>query len=400
MKQLLILFFCSIVVQAQTTISGKIFDVTTKEPISFVNVYVPQTYQGVYTNEDGVFKLQIASEVKTITISYLGYKTLDLEVNKFTKNEVLSIPLKEEEYQLSEIIVTNKPLHTIVGDLVSNSQAQLERSIKLETYYREFVKINNQYSKFADGLVDYYLKPKRKDEVKAKVVVNQSRAYELTKKDDVEAKGSVTSNLNSLYNFKDATNDFFSFNVIESYLSNAKTSANYDFNITRKVTENGTELEIIDIKAKPEIQKVLVEGYIIYYPEKKLILEYNLKMSDVHKKYSELKNALLFKAKVNDFGIKVSFKENGSQYIPNYKKINFDVYVKFGKMINDNLSGTADVLVNSYQDENVVFPQKDKIYKESSLYESGTNFRTEYWKTNQAMPLSEKEEAILKQIQN
>ncbi|MEZ4854060.1 carboxypeptidase-like regulatory domain-containing protein [Flavobacterium sp.] len=398
MKQFIILFLSVLTIQAQTSFSGHIIDKQTQERLPFINVFSPETNQGVYTNNDGYFEFQIPQSSKTIVISCLGYKSIILNVSQVTQN--MKFELETENYLLDELIIVNKPLNEIVEKLVQNSQQQLERSIKLETYYREFVKINNQYSKFADGLVDYYLKPKRKDKVKAKVVVNQSRAFELIKEHEVEAKGSASSSLNSLYNFKDAANSFFSFDAIENYLSDAKSSNDYDFEITRKITEDGKEIETIQIKALPEVEKVLVEGYITYDAKRNLILEYHLKLSETHKKYSKLKNMILFKAKINDFDLKTSFKYLDEKYVPNYKKFSFDVYLKFGKMVNDNLSGTADVLINHYQDENVVLPQKEQFYTAHSLYENGMNYTTEFWKTNKAMQLSAKEESILKQIQN
>ncbi|MBC8884310.1 hypothetical protein H9X57_15775 [Flavobacterium piscinae] len=63
---------------------------------------------------------------------------------------------------LEEVIVTNKPIHQILAGILANSKNQLDKSIKLETYYREFVKINDNYSKFADGLIDFYVLPKKK----------------------------------------------------------------------------------------------------------------------------------------------------------------------------------------------------------------------------------------------
>ena len=399
-------FFLFIVVFGMSTLhsqinyKGKLIDSVTNEPIAFANIYNTEAKQGTYSNSEGEFSFFVNNNIQHITISYLGYKTLEVPISSLEKEKINTILFTQEDYLLEEIIVTDKPLNTIIEGLIENSQKELERNVKLETYYREFVKINDQYSKFADGLVDYYLKPKRKDKVKAKVIVNESRAFELVKEENLETKGTISSSLNSLYNFKDATDDFFSFNTIETYLSKTKTSEEYDFNIKRKVSEDGREIEIIEVKPLPEIEKLLIEGYIVYDAKKKLILEYDLKVSEHHKKYSQLKNMILFKGKLNDFSLKVSFKNENDKYIPNYKKISFDFYLKFGKMVNDNLSGTSDVLINHYQDDNVIFPHKDLFYEEHSLYENGKNYTTEFWKTNKAMPLSQKEETILESIKN
>ncbi len=397
---LFIVFLGVSTLHSQINYKGKLIDSVTNEPIAFANIYNTEAKQGTYSNSEGEFSFFVNNNIQHITISYLGYKTLEVPISSLEKEKINTILFTQEDYLLEEIILIDKPLNQVVENLVESSKKQLDRSTKLETYYREFVKINNQYSKFADGLVDYYLEPKRKDKVKPKVIVNESRALEITNKDDIQAKGTAVSELSSLYNFKDATNDFFTFDFVERFLTDAKASNEYDFEVKRFVNSENIALEKIVITPLPNVEKLLIEGYITYDSEKKLILEYDLKVSEHHKKYSELRNLLLFKFKLNDFSLKVSFKNNDGKYIPNYKKIMFDLYFKFGKMANDNLMGIADVVVNNFDNQNIETPSKDKLYKEKSLYENGMNYKTAYWKTNKAMPLSEKEEAILESIKN
>jgi hypothetical protein len=288
-----------------------------------------------------------------------------------------------------------------MNNLVSNSKNQLDRDVKLDTYYREFLKINNQYSKFSDGLVTYYLQPKRKDKVKANVVVNESRAFEITAANDLEYEGKADlSALDTFFNFKDATDNFFNFNMIENFLTNAKSSKKYDFQIKTYQTQSGVSFEKIVIKPLPEVQELLVEGYIIYDATSKVIMEYDLQLADTHKQYSELRNMVLFKFKLNDLQVKVSFRMENGKYIPNYNKTVFDLYMKFGKQINDNLSGVCDLLVNNYSNTNVILPAKETFYTKRSLYENGMKHHSNYWKSNLAMPLSANEEAVLNQLMN
>jgi len=169
----------------------------------------------------------------------LGYKTIVIPIENLNEKEQI-IRLEPEEYALEEVVVVNKPLHEIMNNLVSNSKNQLDRDVKLDTYYREFLKINDQYSKFSDGLVTYYLQPKRKDKVKANVVVNESRAFEITAANDLEYEGKADlSALDTFFNFKDATDSFFNFNMIENFLTNAKSSKKYDFQIKTYQTQSG-----------------------------------------------------------------------------------------------------------------------------------------------------------------
>jgi hypothetical protein len=385
---------------SQKTIKGKVLEATTSEALPFVNLFSSENNQGVYTNLEGYFEFQIPNGVQSITISCLGYKTIVIPIENFNEKEQI-IRLEPEEYALEEVVVVNKPLHEIMNNLVSNSKNQLDRDVKLDTYYREFLKINDQYSKFSDGLVTYYLQPKRKDKVKANVVVNESRAFEITAANDLEYEGKADlSALDTFFNFKDATDSFFNFNMIENFLTNAKSSKKYDFQIKTYQTQSGVSFEKIVIKPLSEVQELLVEGYIIYDAASKVIIEYDLQLADTHKQYSELRNMLLFKFKLNDLQVKVSFRMENGKYIPNYNKTVFDLYMKFGKQINDNLSGVCDLLVNNYSNTNVILPAKETFYAKRSLYENGMKHHSNYWKSNLAMPLSSNEEAILNQLMN
>lgn len=395
-----LLILSCISVTAQNTIQGKVVDANTSEPIPYVNVFSMEIKQGVYTNEDGEFRFEIPSTLKEVTISCLGYTTLVASVDAFqVKGNVIS--LVPDEYLLDEVVLTNKPLHEIVSNLIDNSKRRLNDNVKLETYFREFLIINNQYSKFCDGLVDYYIKPKRKDKVKPYVIVNQSRAFELTAADKIETNGKMDmSAVNTLTNFKTKADDFFNLDIIENYLSKAKDSKKYDFEIRSQVSQDGKALEKIIIKPLPEVKEQLIEGVIVYDATDKVIIDVDLKTATSHSQYAELRNMLLFKFKIYDLQIKMSFLKEGNTYIPNYKKEIFDFYIKFGKQIDDRFKGINDLLVNNYYDTNISIPDQEKLYQKSSLYENGMNYTSKYWNSNRAILLSEKEERILETLQN
>jgi hypothetical protein len=384
----------------QTTIQGKIIDAATLEPLPYVNVFSLEIRQGVYTNEDGIFRFETMPGLKEVTISCLGYKTLVVPVGTFQNGEKV-IPLELDEYLLDEVILTSKPLHEIMSELIDNSKQRLAQNVKLETYFREFLIINNQYSKFCDGLVDYYIKPKRKDKVKPYVIVNQSRAFELTSADKIESNGKMDmSAVNSLSDFKNKANDFFNLDIIENYLTKAKDSEKYDFEIRSQVSSDGRTLEKIIIKPLETVQQQLIEGEIVYDAKDRVILDVDLKTAASHNQYAELRSMLLFKFKIYDLQLKMSFLKEADKYIPNYKKEIFDFYVKFGKQINDRFKVVNDLLVNKYYDFNINIPEEEDLYQKKSIYENGMNYTSEYWNTNMAMPLSTKEEKILKTLQN
>ncbi|HRE78379.1 MAG TPA: carboxypeptidase-like regulatory domain-containing protein [Flavobacterium sp.] len=402
MKKIYLFLFALIALSstAQSLVfEGKIVDKTTQESIPFTNIFVQNSTQGVISNEDGIFKFYIPNGAKNIEVGHIGYKTQIFSVTEI-KAEPITIQLETDEMALEEVIVTNKPINQILAGILSNSKNQLDKSIKLETYYREFVKINDKYSKFSDGVIDFYIQPKKKEKIESKLVVNQSRAFQLAGIDEIEKKGKADlSEMDSFFDIQKAANGFFTYEYIDR-ISSDKANESYDFELRSKKDQNGNTLEVIYIKPKPNVAKALLTGKIIYDPIQKVVLDIDIKMSENHKQHVETINALIMKFAVHDIQIKQTYKYSNDKYIPSYRKSIIDIHIKFGKQMNDRMMCVSDLVVTDFTDDVSSLPEKNKIFKERNLYSNGMNFTENFWETNNALPLSENEERILQTLKS
>jgi TonB-linked SusC/RagA family outer membrane protein len=85
-------------------VNGKVTD-KNEEPLTGVSVYLKSTTRGVSTGVDGSFSLTLNVPLPiTLTVSYVGYTTLDVEV--FSVDEPLAITLQENVNLLDEVFVT------------------------------------------------------------------------------------------------------------------------------------------------------------------------------------------------------------------------------------------------------------------------------------------------------
>lgn len=82
-------------------VSGVIIDAA-GEPIIGANVLVKGTTNGVITDIDGNYALENVPADAVITISYIGYKSLEL---KASSKELAKVVLKEDNEQLEEVVV-------------------------------------------------------------------------------------------------------------------------------------------------------------------------------------------------------------------------------------------------------------------------------------------------------
>ncbi len=91
----ILLFFVNIIL-AQTKVSGIVLD-ENKKPIGYANVAFKGTSEGIITNEDGRFYLESKESRKTLVISFIGYTTQEILLDKaVTYDMKVTLPNGEE----------------------------------------------------------------------------------------------------------------------------------------------------------------------------------------------------------------------------------------------------------------------------------------------------------------
>ncbi|GAA4965400.1 DUF5686 family protein [Algibacter aquimarinus] len=98
-------FFGALSVLSQTKVSGYVFD-EFNEPVSFANVLFQGSTQGTITDENGKFYLESDETWDALTVSFIGYETLNIPLLKKV-NYNLKFTLKEEAGQLDEVLIVS-----------------------------------------------------------------------------------------------------------------------------------------------------------------------------------------------------------------------------------------------------------------------------------------------------
>jgi len=149
----LLLFFFTISLQAQFQVTGIVKDENTKLPLPFASV--TNENSSTITDVDGKFLLLSASEITSITISYVGYspKNIPLKGNR-KKVEILLSPKSEN---LQEITVSSEenPANEIIRKAIkskkTNDPTQKLKSFQFKTYNKLIVTANPDS---IDGRID------------------------------------------------------------------------------------------------------------------------------------------------------------------------------------------------------------------------------------------------------
>ena len=382
----LMLIILSNSIWAQTAkIEGVIKDAETLLPISYVNIYTEAELKnnstGSISNENGEFVVD-ESKSKT-TFSHINYDTYTVETNEALK-EVFLIP---KNYVLDEIVVSNEKSSAYLKRIIEFSKKRLDKNILLKAYAREIVKVNNEYTKYSDALLDYYVK---KDNGKSTVIMGQHRALHNSKLDE-EEEGNM-NNVNSAFNVKDYVKSSYNFDEIEKILKDKE----YEFERRIKKEADGSEYEYVTVIPNEQSKKFLLKGYVIIDPTTKSILEYKLYSSESHFKNSKLMSILIAKVKLNKFLIWSKFKNINDQYILNYNKKEIAMYIKMGKRVDDSFDFSNDLFIYEFK-KDVQIPEKG--YDKKTIFEAGTDFTENFWTKYNVFPLSENDEKFINSVQ-
>ena len=112
------------VLDAQTTINGRVYDNKTREALVGANVVIAGTTVGTITDMSGEFSLIVNREMQSmIIISYVGYDPVTVNI---TDASYLSIPLSSV-YKLDEVViqaVRGDALRPATRDIISKKQIE------------------------------------------------------------------------------------------------------------------------------------------------------------------------------------------------------------------------------------------------------------------------------------
>ncbi|WP_394804320.1 DUF5686 and carboxypeptidase-like regulatory domain-containing protein [Aestuariibaculum lutulentum] len=98
-------YFGMITAFAQTKVSGYVFD-EYDQPVSFANVLFQGSTKGTITDENGKFYLESDETWEALTLSFIGYETLVIPLEKKV-NYNLKFILKEEAAQLDQVLIVS-----------------------------------------------------------------------------------------------------------------------------------------------------------------------------------------------------------------------------------------------------------------------------------------------------
>ncbi len=93
----------SFITNAQFSVSGKVIDSATKEPLPGASVFCHNTTIGTTTNKQGEFSLQLKPGGYELIISYTGYQTNTVRISSDSSH--MEIGMAKQEKSMEEVVI-------------------------------------------------------------------------------------------------------------------------------------------------------------------------------------------------------------------------------------------------------------------------------------------------------
>lgn len=132
----------------QITITGKITDALTHEPVPFANILFKGTTIGSKSDFNGNYTIVTATPTDSLSASFIGYIKVSQKVSKTKPSQVVNFSLSVSKVDLQEIVIKSgeNPAHILLRKVQANKEINDKNSLdayQYEVYNKMEFDINN-----------------------------------------------------------------------------------------------------------------------------------------------------------------------------------------------------------------------------------------------------------------
>lgn len=384
MKRLILFFillFNFVVFGQNKEYSIIVKDIETQLPIENATVVVLKTKQILLSNAEGKVTF-VLNGVSNIQVSEMNYKGLTVRWAALIDSQFV-VYLESKNTKLDEVVLSKESPQKTLQKIVNNSIQKIAMPYRLKVYVREFFMLNDKYSYYNDGLVNFQFAVNQK-KVNTTLLVEQNRSYGLLETD-------VSSDLKG-YDLNNIMENYCSFKYFQPVLD-PKAKKDYDF-ITKRHPSN-KDYYVMSVTPLDKTKKTLDNFEIIYDPEKKLIIEFTIVTSPQTLANAEEKTSVGSKNITRSF-VRVGYRLDGLNYyvLNSNEEIAFDVVLKKG---TKNIQVRNSFVTTNFNKQNFTYKDSD-VFKEKSLFNKQNNIITNYWDIS-GFTATDEEKAVIQQLE-
>lgn len=363
------------------TVSAKVTDLETNEPLASASVYLSNRVISIVTNGEGYFQLKFPVKYidESVIVSYLGYTSKGTSIRTLLSGKDNIIALKAIVYNLN-------PVHINISDglgLVSQALAKISdnypsHNMQMTSYYREMIKKGRSYVTLTEAVLDINKAPYNNYGSKDQIAIFKGRGSVDTKKIDtlfVKFRGGMKSALDidiAKYPF---------LGVDRALIGN-----HYTFTKGQTTVIDGKNHHIVFFQQNPGDEQMLFSGKL-YIEEKSLAIT-RIEFSMNVEEYPDQAIDLLLKKKPAGMKAKflyakyiVQYKEINGKWLFNYCRSELKFDSKWDrKLFKDTYTIVSEMAVTEYSDNDYKIPYDKRVKYNDITLDKVSDFKDDnFW---------------------
>jgi hypothetical protein len=374
----LVLSFLS--VRAQVRLEGIVADKKTGEPIPFVHLVVKNKLTGTASNADGIFRIDISglTDKDSLKITHLNYSPVTVAVRDMEKDA--RVFLTEQVTVLSEITVKATDDYAVMEEMIQRTKESTGIPFTASYYYRELVREDSSYNKFADGILTVTYEPENELTVR----VDQCRVYALQKDEDVEIDQVSPVKLKNVLSY-----------AFVNFLNRFRESNRKNYLFYFQPAEVPEDYHTLFIEPRKDLKRRSNDVYfssVIKADQNKHLREIEITLDTTGASAPSFLAGLI---ELLPGKITLSFVSLEDKNYLSFVRFDFTIRVRH-KLLENYVT---EILLLSARPGIEPIARKDRFTK-NSLYKAETHFTSEFWRSINIPLLTKEETKLLQELES
>ncbi|SEW40412.1 CarboxypepD_reg-like domain-containing protein [Chitinophaga sp. YR573] len=260
---LLLLFLAGNQVIAQEkflTLSGRITDASSHQPIIYANIQLKNGSIGIVTNAEGAFIFNIAEKFwqDTLLISSIGYKTIMMSLPSGSLQD-MDIYMEPSIYQLPEVSVNVRNGFSILRQMISSIPENYDTAdIRLTAFYRENIRLTGDTINFNESVLDIYKTYHTSRDHKDQIRIIKGRKKKVDWSKDPQLYSWIGNITNTAYS--SLNEDLQKYLDAKHNILNERNFRYYTCDFKETIREGNRNLLVLYLQPKEDSRKALVRA--------------------------------------------------------------------------------------------------------------------------------------------
>ena len=150
--------------QHEKEILGRIYDLSTREPVPYATIRFENSFRGIVSNLEGGFRIpeRLKRNYQNIIITCIGYEEKVVDLNSFEFGTIKKVYLKQKTEVLDEVVVSSKikrkkkyvsPYSLVKKAIAKIPENSPNSSYTMIGYYRDYHNVDEKYFNVNEAIV-------------------------------------------------------------------------------------------------------------------------------------------------------------------------------------------------------------------------------------------------------